>query len=58
MAAWWTGKRGAVKRELRFVIPIKNWSGRKDSNPRPQPWQSYYGVSPCLLQIIRDDYSL
>lgn len=30
MAAWWTGKRCAVKRELRFVIPMKNWSGRRE----------------------------
>ena len=20
---------------------LRNWSGRRDSNPRPQPWQSY-----------------
>ena len=30
MAEWWTGKRYAVKRELQFFIPMKNWSGRRD----------------------------
>ena len=25
--------------EQGFAKPLKNWSGRRDSNPRPQPWQ-------------------
>jgi hypothetical protein len=25
----------------RFIFLRKNWSGRRDSNPRPQPWQGF-----------------
>jgi hypothetical protein len=36
--------RNTKKGRLGFVIEItkKNWSGRGDSNARPQPWQGRY----------------
>ena len=30
---------------------LENWSGRRDSNPRPQPWQNISATFPKLSQV-------
>ena len=31
----------------------ENWSGRWDSNPRPQPWQAYFLRWNCLDLVVK-----
>ncbi len=31
--------------------PSEDWSGRRDSNPRPQPWQNISATFPKLSQV-------
>jgi len=30
---------------------VGKWSGRRDSNPRPQPWQNISATFPKLSQV-------
>src|SRR3546814_10027740 len=33
--------------------PWKNWSGRRDSNPRPQPWQDEQSYSVQVFDFAK-----
>src|SRR5580704_684256 len=48
------------KRQRTLQHGRRNWSGRRDSNPRPQPWQgcalplSYTRITPRLFLGLRE----
>jgi hypothetical protein len=44
---WWRHVTGLGDAAARCDFLEKIWSGRRDSNPRPQPWQGHYRATLC-----------